>query len=132
MTLVLSHPCRVRKRLISLINSATFFEIMWFARCEYSEHVSDVKTFTSRKFFPDLASECQCIRRVVSMYSKSGVKISTSDVSLSLSFLISFDSDRNWKAFNFWYQLDIFKEAIRYHQKCVVFLDNHEQFYDEI
>jgi hypothetical protein len=37
-------------------------------------------------FFPDLISECQCIQRVMSTYSKSDVKISTSDVSLSIFF----------------------------------------------
>ncbi len=36
------------------------------------------------KFFPDLISGCQCIRRVMLTYSKSDVNVSTSDVSLSL------------------------------------------------
>jgi hypothetical protein len=40
ISLDLSHTCRVRKRLISLINFATFFEIIRLARCEYSKLVS--------------------------------------------------------------------------------------------
>jgi hypothetical protein len=40
ISLDLSHTCRIRKRLISLINSATFFEIIRLARCEYSKLVS--------------------------------------------------------------------------------------------
>ncbi len=38
MSLVLSHSCRCRKRLISSISSRTFFEIIRLARCEYSQH----------------------------------------------------------------------------------------------
>jgi hypothetical protein len=38
----LSHSCRYQKRLISLINFATFFEIIRFARCEYSKWICSV------------------------------------------------------------------------------------------
>jgi hypothetical protein len=63
ISLDLSHTCRIRKRLISLINSATFFEIIRLARCEYSKHAS-VYAFPEGSV---LVSEggCACIQRGV-------------------------------------------------------------------
>jgi hypothetical protein len=37
-----SHTCRYRMRLINLVSFANFFEIMWFAQCEYSKRISSV------------------------------------------------------------------------------------------
>jgi hypothetical protein len=49
ISLDLSLTCRYRKRLISLINYANFFEIITFACYEYSEYVDDVKIFVTRE-----------------------------------------------------------------------------------
>ncbi len=60
ISLVLNHTCRNRKRLISLINSATFFEIMRLARCEYSKYFCEIVSIVVFEVFPsDLVSECQ-------------------------------------------------------------------------
>jgi hypothetical protein len=67
ISLVLNHTCRNRKRLISLTNSQTFFEIIRLARCEYSKLVS-VKSFSKK---------CAYIRRKVCDYSKKCVRIRT-------------------------------------------------------
>ncbi len=72
ISLKLSHTCRYRKRLISLINSANFFEIITFACCEYSEY-SEYISYLS--FFLDLVSECQCNRRVMSSEPEGGVNL---------------------------------------------------------
>ncbi len=39
ISLDLNHTCRIRKRLINLINFAIFFEIIRLARCEYNKLV---------------------------------------------------------------------------------------------
>jgi hypothetical protein len=84
ISLVSSHTCRDRKRLISSINLRNFYVAVLQAHCEYSEYVR-AKLFAT--FLSDLTSECQCIRRVMSTYSKNNVKISASDVSLSLLYI---------------------------------------------
>jgi hypothetical protein len=65
ISLDLSHTCRVQKRLISLINSATFFEIISLARCEYSKLVS-VYSFSKGSVLV-FEEECTCIQRGVSV-----------------------------------------------------------------
>jgi hypothetical protein len=80
-SLVSNHTCRNRKRLISSINLQNFYVAVLQAHCEYSEYVRAKLLAT---FLSDLTSECQCIRRMMSTYSKNDVKISTNDVSLSL------------------------------------------------
>ncbi len=72
ISLDLSYTCRVRKPLISLINSATFFEIIRLARCEYSK--LDVCTISlhlqsfskrSREDVLLFEEKCACIQRDV-------------------------------------------------------------------
>ncbi len=46
ISLVLSHSCRDRKRLISSINLRNFYVAILQTHCEYSEHV---RTFVSRR-----------------------------------------------------------------------------------
>ncbi len=65
ISLVLSHTCRNRKRLINLTNSQTFFEIIRLARCEYSKLVS-VYSFSKG---------CAYIRRGVCSYPEGGVRL---------------------------------------------------------
>ncbi len=67
ISLDLSHSCRNQKRLISLTNSQTFFEIIRLARCKYSKLVS-VYSFSEG---------CAYIRRRVCDYSKRCVRIRT-------------------------------------------------------
>jgi hypothetical protein len=82
ISLDLSHTCRVRKRLISLMNSATFLKIIRFARCEYSK--LDVCTISlhlqpfnkrSREDVLVSGEECAYIRRGMCLYPKKCVRI---------------------------------------------------------
>jgi hypothetical protein len=84
ISLDLSHTCRIRKRLISLINSATFFEIIRLARCEYSK--LDVCTISlhlqsfskrSREDVILFEEDCAYIRREMCLYSKKFARITT-------------------------------------------------------
>jgi hypothetical protein len=84
ISLVLSHTCRIRKRLISSINFATFFEIIRLARCEYSK--LDVCTISlhlqsiSKRSREDVLlseEECAYIRRRMCLYSKRCARITT-------------------------------------------------------
>jgi hypothetical protein len=63
ISLDLSHTCRIRKRLISLINFATFSEIIRLARCEYSKLVS-VYSFSKESVLV-FKERCACIQRNV-------------------------------------------------------------------
>jgi hypothetical protein len=84
ISLDLSHTCRVRKRLISLINSAIFLKIIRLARCEYSKldecTISlHLQSFSKRSREDVLLSEEECayIRREVCLYSKRCARITT-------------------------------------------------------
>jgi hypothetical protein len=63
ISLDLSHTCRIRKRLISLINFAAFFEIIRLARCEYSKLVSVYSL--SKESVLVFEEKCACIQRDV-------------------------------------------------------------------
>ncbi len=84
ISLVLSHTCRNRKRLINLTSSQTFFEIIRLARCEYSKLVVctislHLQPFSKRSREGVLVSgeECAYIRRGVCLYPKGCVRITT-------------------------------------------------------
>ncbi len=80
----MSHTCRIRKRLISLINFATFFENIRLARCEYNK--PDVCTISlhlqsfskkSRENMFLFEEECVYIRKRMYLYSKKCARITT-------------------------------------------------------
>ncbi len=66
ISLVLNHTYRNRKRLISLTNSQTFFEIIRLARCEYSKLVS--VSSCSKESVLVLKERCATIQRDVSVF----------------------------------------------------------------
>ncbi len=82
ISLDLSHTCRVRKRLNSLINSATFLKIVRLARCEYSKldvcrislHLQPLSK-RSRGGVLLSGGGCAYIRRGVCLYSKGCARI---------------------------------------------------------
>jgi hypothetical protein len=75
ISLDLSHTCKIRKRLISLINFATFLKIIRLARCEYSKLVS-VYSFSKESVLV-FEEECAYNRRKMCLYSKRCVRITT-------------------------------------------------------
>jgi hypothetical protein len=84
ISLDLSHTCRIRKRLISLINFVTFLKIIRLTRCEYSK--LDVCTISlhlqsfnkrSREDVLIFEERCAYIRREMCLYSKKCARITT-------------------------------------------------------
>jgi hypothetical protein len=82
ISLDLSHTCKIQKRLINLINFATFLKIIRLARCEYNK--LDVCTISlhlqsfnkrSREDVLLFEEECAYIRRRMCLYSKRCVRI---------------------------------------------------------
>ncbi len=69
-------------------------------------------------FFSDLVNECQCIRKVMSTYSKSDVNISTSDVSLSLPFFYITRWENYLKHLKIWSSSTVYMK-IKF--KCKIF-----------
>ncbi len=75
ISLVLSHACRYRKRLISLVSSQTYFEIIPLACCEYSQNiflltfVSKSVNLSDRVSVSDYPKGCQCIRAQVAEFA---------------------------------------------------------------
>ncbi len=111
ISLDLSHTCRIRKRLISLIKFATFFEIIRLARCEYNK--LDVCTISlhlqsfNKKSREDVflfEERCVYIRRRMCLYSKKCVRIT---IFINISFRAKSKSNK--------YQ---YSRRLNSHRKC--------------
>jgi beta-xylosidase len=71
---------------LNKLNENVFFQ--WKRFVLVSKHSASYARYQLAEllaiFFPDLVSECQCIRRMVSTYPEGGVNVSTGGVSLSI------------------------------------------------